>query len=196
MVEKNSAWRAEPLTWGQGSRVFEVFLEPTCPFSAKAFGKLDETLQSAGANNVTLKIWLHSQPWHLFSGVITRCALAASTLGEGKGAAKKVLAGVAAHRGKFEPADHCSGPLLALSPADVIARVEEYSGLKLAEAYALPKGFGPGGQATYEICPSERHPCFTDLHDRWPGPERHEQRRRGVRLGFPSVGELTGVSTQ
>ena len=32
-----------------------------------------------------------------------------------------------------------SGPLLALSPADVIARVEEYSGLKLAEAYALPK---------------------------------------------------------
>ena len=80
MVEKNSAWRAEPLTWGQGSRVFEVFLEPTCPFSAKAFGKLDETLQSAGVDNVTLKIWLHSQPWHLFSGVITRCALAASTL--------------------------------------------------------------------------------------------------------------------
>ena len=139
MVEKNSAWRAEPLTWGQGSRVFEVFLEPTCPFSAKALGKLDETLLLAGADNVTLKIWLHSQPWHLFSGVITRCALAASTLGEGKGAAKKVLAGVAAHRDKFEPADHCSGPLLALSPADVIARVEEYSGLKLAEAYALPK---------------------------------------------------------
>jgi hypothetical protein len=139
MAEKNPTWRAEPLTWGQGSRVFEVFLEPTCPFSAKAFGKLDETLQSAGTNNVTLKIWLHSQPWHLFSGVITRCALAASTLGEGKGAAKKVLAGVAAHRDKFEPADHCSGPLLALSPADVIARVEEHSGLKLAEAYALPK---------------------------------------------------------
>ena len=139
MVEANSAWRAEPLTWGQGSRVFEVFLEPTCPFSAKALGKLDETLQLAGADNVRLKIWLHSQPWHLFSGVITRCALAASTLGEGKGAARKVLAGVAAHRDKFEPADHCSGPLLALSPADVIARVEEYSGLKLAEAYALPK---------------------------------------------------------
>ena len=114
MVETNSAWRAEPLTWGQGSRVFEVFLEPTCPFSAKALGKLDETLQLAGADNVTLKIWLHSQPWHLFSGVITRCALAASTLGEGKGAARKVLAGVAAHRDKFEPADHCSGPMLAL----------------------------------------------------------------------------------
>lgn len=138
MVEMNSAWHAEPLTWGQGPRVFEVFLEPTCPFSAKAFGKLDETLQSAGTDTVTLKIWLHSQPWHLFSGVITRCALAASTLGDGKSAARKVLAGVAAHRDKFEPADHCSGPLLSLSPADIIARVEEFSDLKLAEAYALP----------------------------------------------------------
>src|SRR5258708_22219995 len=110
MVETNSAWRAEPLTWGQGSRVFEGFLEPTCPFSAKAFGKLDETLQSAGASNVTLKIWLHSQPWHLFSGVITRCALAASTLGEGKGAAKKVLAGVAAHPDQLEPPHPCHRP--------------------------------------------------------------------------------------
>jgi len=139
MVDTHSAWRAESLTWGQGPRVLEVFLEPTCPFSAKAFGKLDETLQSAGADRVMLKIWLHSQPWHLFSGVITRCALAASTLPEGKGAAKKVLAGVAAHRDRFEPADHCSGPLLALSPNDIIARVEECSGLKLAEAYAVAR---------------------------------------------------------
>ena len=189
MVEKNSAWRAEPLTWGQGSRVFEVFLEPTCPFSAKAFGKLDETLQSAGLNNVTLKIWLHSQPWHLFSGVITRCALAASTLGEGKDAAKKVLAGVAAHRDKFEPADHCSGPLLALSPAEAHCARRGIFGPEACRGLRPPQA-RPGGQATYEICPSERHPCFTDLHDRWLGPERHEQRRRGIRLGFPSVSEL------
>ena len=139
MVEMKSGWRAEPLSWGHGPRVFDVFLEPTCPFSNKALGKLDETLQTAGADNITLRIWLHSQPWHLFSGVLTRCALAASTLPEGKDAARKVLAGVAAHRAEFEPADHCSGPLLALSPADIIARVEDYSGLKLGEAYALPK---------------------------------------------------------
>src|SRR5260370_23198499 len=113
MVEQNSAWGAEPLTWGQGSRVFEVFLEPTCPFSAKAFGKLDETLQSAGASNVTLKIWLHSQPWHLFSGVITRCALAASTLGEGKVAAKKVLAGFSAPRGNCPTPHHFDAPPLS-----------------------------------------------------------------------------------
>ena len=34
----NNTWRADPLVWGHGPRVFEVFLEPTCPFSVKAFG--------------------------------------------------------------------------------------------------------------------------------------------------------------
>ena len=31
------AWRADPLIWGRGPRTFEAFLEPTCPYSAKAF---------------------------------------------------------------------------------------------------------------------------------------------------------------
>ena len=44
MTEPTQSWRAEPLVWGAGPRVFELFLEPTCPFSVKAFGKLDETL--------------------------------------------------------------------------------------------------------------------------------------------------------
>jgi hypothetical protein len=96
-------------------------------------------LRTAGANNITIRIWLHSQPWHLYSGVIVRCVLAASTLQEGKGAAKRVLEGVAAHREEFEPADHCSGPLLATTPADIIARVEKYSDLALADAFAIPK---------------------------------------------------------
>ena len=81
-------WRAEPLVWGHGPRLFEMFLEPTCPFSAKAFGKLDELLAQAGEDRVTVKIRLQSQPWHLFSGVIVRCILAASTLESGKNAAK------------------------------------------------------------------------------------------------------------
>ena len=42
------AWRADPLVWGHGPRIFEVFLEPTCPFSVKAFGKLDDLLDQAG----------------------------------------------------------------------------------------------------------------------------------------------------
>ena len=37
-----NAWRADPLVWGHGPRIFEVFLEPTCPFSVKVFGKLDD----------------------------------------------------------------------------------------------------------------------------------------------------------
>ena len=41
------SWRADPLVWGHGPRAFEVFLEPTCPFSARAFGKLDALLAGA-----------------------------------------------------------------------------------------------------------------------------------------------------
>src|SRR5271169_2997315 len=41
-------WRADPLVWGHGPRVFEVFLEPTCPFSVNAFGKLDDPARPSG----------------------------------------------------------------------------------------------------------------------------------------------------
>ncbi|VEC82791.1 Uncharacterised protein [Raoultella ornithinolytica] len=58
--------QAQPLVWGHGPRTFEVFLEPTCPFSVRAFNKLDELLDEVGADNVTIKIRLQSQPWHLF----------------------------------------------------------------------------------------------------------------------------------
>ena len=139
MTETITTWHAEPLTWGRGPRVFEVFLEPTCPYSAKAFAKLEETLAAAGPDKVSIKIRLHSQPWHVYSGVIIRCVLAASTLQTGKEAAKKVLAAVAAHREEFEPADHCSGSVMKATPSDIIARIEKYSGLSLAAAFALPK---------------------------------------------------------
>lgn len=101
---------AQPLVWGHGPRTFEVFLEPTCPFSVRAFNKLDELLDEVGAENVTIKIRLQSQPWHLFSGVIVRCVLAASTLPHGREQAHKVLQAVADHREEFEFTDHCSGP--------------------------------------------------------------------------------------
>jgi hypothetical protein len=134
-----TTWRADPLTWGHGARLFEVFLEPTCPFSCRAFGKLDEVLATAGEDQVTIKIRLHSQPWHMYSGVIVRCVLAASTLREGKEAAKKALAAVAAHREEFEFAKHCAGPNMDATPNDIIARLESYSGLKLADAFAIPE---------------------------------------------------------
>ncbi|MFF7710364.1 DsbA family protein [Pseudomonas sp. NPDC007930] len=133
-----STWHADPLTWGHGPRVLEVFLEPTCPFSVKAFGKLDALLAAAGPERLTVKVRLQSQPWHLFSGVITRCILAASTLEGGKATAKTVMAAVAAHRAEFEFEHHAGGPNLEATPNAIIARLEGYSGVKLAEAFALP----------------------------------------------------------
>src|SRR3954468_22645639 len=133
-----TGWRADPLVWGQGPRVFEVFLEPTCPFSVRAFGKLDPLLEQAGADRVTIKMRLQSQPWHMYSGVIVRCILAASTLSGGKEAAKSVMAAVMVHREEFEFTRHCSGPNMNATPNDIIARIESYSGLKLADAFAIP----------------------------------------------------------
>ena len=131
-------WRADPLVWGHGPCVFEVFLEPTCPFSAKAFGKLDPVLDQVGEDRLTIKLRLQSQPWHMYSGVIVRCILAASTLADGKAAAKSVMTSVAAHREEFEFDRHCGGPNLDTTPNGIIRRIEGYSGLKLAEAFAIP----------------------------------------------------------
>ncbi len=125
---------AQPLVWGHGPRTFEVFLEPTCPFSVRAFNKLDELLDEVGAENVTIKIRLQSQPWHLFSGVIVRCVLAASTLPHGREQAHKVLQAVADHREEFEFTDHCSGPNMNTTPQQIIERLERYSHVSLAAA--------------------------------------------------------------
>lgn len=131
-------WRADPLVWGRGPRVFEAFLEPTCPFSARALGKLDDLLEQAGDDRITIKIRLQSQPWHMYASVIVRCIVAASTLRGGKDAAKAVMAAVAAHREEFEFAHHCSGPNLDATPNDIIQRIESYSGVQVAEAFAIP----------------------------------------------------------
>lgn len=131
-------WRADPLAWGHGPRVFEVFLEPTCPYSVRALGKLDDLLVGAGADRVTVKIRLQSQPWHMYSGVVTRCILAASTLPAGKDAAKAVLTAVGAHREEFEFERHCRGANMDATPNDIIRRIEAYSGLSLAAAFAIP----------------------------------------------------------
>ena len=137
-MNQTKKWRANPLAWGHGPRLFEMFLEPTCPFSVRAFAKLDDLLQQAGEDRVTVKIRLQSQPWHMYSGVIVRCILAASTLEAGKETAKTVLSAVAAHREEFEFTRHCFGPNMDSTPNDIIARIERYSGVKLAEAFAIP----------------------------------------------------------
>lgn len=95
-------------------------------------------LATAGEDRVTIRIRLQSQPWHMFSGVVTRCVIAASTLQAGKEAAKAALAAVYAHREEYEFVKHCSGPNMTATPSDIVARIEGYSGLKLDEAFAIP----------------------------------------------------------
>ncbi|HEV7285045.1 MAG TPA: thioredoxin, partial [Kaistia sp.] len=132
-----TAWHADPLVWGHGPRRFEVFLEPTCPYSVRTFNKLDRLLTEAGEARITIAIRLQSQPWHLYSGVIVRCILAASTLPGGKETAKKVMAAVAAHREEFEFTHHAGGPNMGVTPKQIIERLEAYSGVALQEAFAL-----------------------------------------------------------
>ncbi|WP_108124097.1 DsbA family protein [Saccharospirillum mangrovi] len=129
---------AAPLIWGTGERRFDVFLEPTCPFSVKALNKLDALLEHAGADQIRIQIWLQSQPWHLFSGVVVRCVLAASTLPNGRDMAKKVLQAVADHREEFEFEHHCLGPNRDATPNDIIQRIERYSGIELTPAFEQP----------------------------------------------------------
>ena len=133
-----SGWRVDPLVWGHGPKVFEVFLEPTCPYSVKTFNKLDQLLAAVGEDRLTLKLRLQSQPWHMYSGVIVRCVLAAATLPEGKAAAKAVLSAVGSHREEFEFDHHATGPNRDATPNDIIRRIESYSGLRLMQAFDLP----------------------------------------------------------
>jgi hypothetical protein len=73
----------------------------------------------------------------MYSGVIVRCILAASTLEGGKAASKSVMAAVAAHREEFEFDHHCGEPHLDATPNDIIRRIERSSGVGLAEAFAI-----------------------------------------------------------
>lgn len=132
------AWRAEPLIWGRGPRMVEAFLEPTCPFSARAFPKLFELLAAAGEDRVTLKLRLLSQPWHMFSGVITRAILAASTTEGGREAARRVMAAVFGDREAYEFTKHATGPNMDATPNDILARIEAASGVAVGGPFAIP----------------------------------------------------------
>lgn len=131
-------WQAAPLHWGAGANTFEMFVEPTCPFSVKALTKLEPLLATIGQDNVTTKLRLQSQPWHLHSGVVTRCVLAASTLDNGRDKAWTVLDAVGQHREEFVCENHCTGPNRGASLDDIIARIEHYSGIELEDAFAIP----------------------------------------------------------
>jgi protein-disulfide isomerase len=131
----DTALACDKLEWGHGPRTVDVFLEPTCPFCALAFGKLKTLLELAGQDAITLRIFLHSQPWHTFSSVVVRAILAASATEGGKDAAYLVMEKVFEHRDEFICIDHCSGPNLDKSPADILKRMEALTGLELRPGF-------------------------------------------------------------
>jgi len=134
-----AGYRADALVWGHGPVVLEIFVEPTCPFSAKAFDKLDELLARAGEDKLTIRIRLQSQPWHPFSPAVTRAVLAASTTPGGKSAAKAVMAAVFAHRDEFDLTEHRYGPNLDQTIRGILALIERYSGVAVAQAFERPE---------------------------------------------------------
>lgn len=132
-------FRVDPLVWGHGPRTLEVFLEPTCPYSSKAFGKLEQLLAEVDEDKLTVKIRLHSQPWHLFSPVIVRAIYAAASLPAGKAAARQVMRAVYDHSEEFEFERHATGPNRDATPNDLIRRIEGCTGLKLMAAFDEPQ---------------------------------------------------------
>ncbi|SIS93987.1 DsbA family protein [Phaeovulum vinaykumarii] len=132
------SWTADPLVWGQGPQRFEVFLEPTCPFSGRALGKLWEFLDLADPERVSVLIRLQSQPWHMFSGLITRAILVASTTADGKEAARRVMEAIYANRKVFEFDDHATGPNRDATPDEILRRITNESGVAMEDAFDIP----------------------------------------------------------
>jgi protein-disulfide isomerase len=125
------------LELGHGPVIVEAFLEPTCPFSKRAFQKFEPFVALVGADKVTVRIRLQSQPWHLFSGVVCRAILAASATKGGKAAALKAMAGVYDRREDFEFTDHSHGPNMDRTPADILRDIAAIVGTDLSEPFRL-----------------------------------------------------------
>jgi hypothetical protein len=126
-----------PIELGQGCTSLEVFLEPTCPFSKRAFEKLPQIVAAVGPDKLTVKIRFVSQPWHLFSGIVTRSILAASATKRGTEAALKAMAAVFEHREDFEFENHSSGPNMHRTPSDIIAEISRLTGVEISDAFKL-----------------------------------------------------------
>ena len=127
----------DALTWGHGPTTLDVFLEPTCGHCGRAFGKLPALLEAAGEDQLTVRIFLQSQPWHLFSPVICRAILAAAATDGGKGAAWDIFEKVFAHREDFIATEHCKGANMQVSPVEILSRIKALTGVDLTEQFEL-----------------------------------------------------------
>lgn len=126
-----------PLDLGHGPLELEVFLEPTCPFSKRAFFKFEPLVAAVGDDRLTIRIRFVSQPWHLFSGIVTRAILAASATPGGRQAGLDAMRAVFDNREAFEFEEHCTGPNMDRTPAEIIAQLSALIGIDLAAPFRL-----------------------------------------------------------
>ena len=143
---RNDKWRADPLVWGHGATVFEVFLEsrplPHFPH-VKAFGQARPALRPRPRSE--------RGPSHPSSSRLSLTALA-HVLGRYRALHPGGLdfrrrqggceighgGGRRSSREEFEFDRHCGGPNLETTPNAIIRRIEGHSGVQLAEAFAIP----------------------------------------------------------
>jgi hypothetical protein len=138
MAAPTSAYPLPRLAFGHGPVQLDAFLEPTCPFSKRAFEKFRPLVDRVGADKLTVNILFVSQPWHLYSPVVTRAILAASATAAGPAAALRAIEGVFEHRENFEFEEHhCTGPNMDRTPAQILAEVGKLAGMDLKEAWCL-----------------------------------------------------------
>lgn len=137
MSQKTDTRPLASIQLGHGNVELEVFLEPTCPFSKRAFEKLPSLVSAVGEDKLTVNIRFVSQPWHLFSGIVTRSILAASATDGGTAAALKAMAAIYQNRDNFEFENHCSGPNMNRTPAEIVDDISKLTGIDLSEAFKL-----------------------------------------------------------
>jgi hypothetical protein len=126
-----------PLDLGRGKTELEIFLEPTCPFSKKTFEKLPALLKAVGEDKLTVRLRFVSQPWHLFSGIVTRAILAASATPGGRETALRAMGGIYARREDFEFEHHHSGANMDRTPNQILKDISDLAGVDLSEAFRL-----------------------------------------------------------
>jgi hypothetical protein len=94
-------------------------------------------MKLAGDDRLTIRIRFVSQPWHLFSGIVTRLILAASATEGGRDTGFAAMRAVYAQREDFEFEEHHSGPNMDTTPNEIVARLSRLIGVDLSEAFKL-----------------------------------------------------------
>ncbi len=137
MAAPSSAYPLPRLALGHGPVPLDAFLEPTCPFSKRAFEKFQPLVNAVGADKLTVNIRFVSQPWHLFSPIVTKAILAASATAAGPAAAFRAMEGIYEYRENFEFDDHCRGPNMDRTPSQIVGEIGKLAGIDLTAAFCL-----------------------------------------------------------